>query len=101
MAEARARTRRARPASARRDEVILEEVVDGERPESSGRPSCSFAFCPICTALTAIGEARPELVDHLMMASREMLLAVRGLIDARLERAGRPPPPKLERLTIE
>jgi len=61
-------------------------------------PLCSIAFCPICTFVTAVGEVRPELVDHLIVASREVLLAARALIDARLE--GMPPPPKMERLTI-
>jgi hypothetical protein len=49
-------------------------------------------------ALTAFGEARPDLMEHLLTASREMLLALRALIDARLE--GSEPPAKLERLTI-
>jgi hypothetical protein len=62
-------------------------------------PVCSVAFCPICAFVTAVGDVRPELVEHLVLASREVLLAVRALIDARLE--GMPhPPPKLERLTI-
>jgi hypothetical protein len=70
----------------------------GERESQHQPPLCSIGFCPICTFVTAMGQARPELVEHLMMASREVLLAVRSLIDARLE--GLPPPPKLERLTI-
>jgi hypothetical protein len=45
-----------------------------------------------------MGEARPELIDHLVIASREVLLAVRSLIDVRLE--GMPSSPKMERLTI-
>jgi hypothetical protein len=66
--------------------------------ENARPPICSIAFCPICTFVTAVGDARPELLDHLVLASREVLLAVRALIDARLE--GMTPPPKLERLTI-
>lgn len=68
-------------------------VADDARP-----PVCSIAFCPICTLVTAVGDARPELLDHLILASREVLLAVRALIDSRLE--GMAPSPKLERLTI-
>jgi hypothetical protein len=46
-----------------------------------------------------LSDLRPELVEHLVLASREVLLAARALIDARLE--GMPPPSsKLERLTI-
>jgi hypothetical protein len=58
------------------------------------------AFCPICAAVTAFGDARPDLVEHLLVAGREMLLAVRALIDARLEGVGERPM-KLERLEIE
>jgi hypothetical protein len=96
VAEAKARTSRRRPASSRRDEVVVEEVT-GE----GSRPACSFAFCPICMAFTAVGDAKPELVDHLLMAGREMLLAVRALIDARLEGTAGKQATKLERLTIE
>jgi hypothetical protein len=50
-------------------------------------------------AVTAVGEVRPEFVDHLMAAGREFLLALRAVIDTRLE--GLEKPVKLERLTIE
>jgi hypothetical protein len=63
-------------------------------------PVCSVAFCPICTAVTAFGQARPDLLEHLLVAGREVLLALRALIDARLEGAG-DRSVKLERLTIE
>jgi len=61
--------------------------------------TCSVSFCPICMAVTTASEIRPEFVDHLMAAGREFLLAVRAVIDARLEDVE--PPVKLERLTIE
>ena len=63
------------------------------------QPICSVALCPICLVVTAVGEARPDLVQHLLVASREVLLAVRSVIDARLE--GTPEPSKLERITVE
>jgi hypothetical protein len=44
--------------------------------------------------------ARPDLVEHVLVAGREVLLALRALIDARLEGAGEPVA-KLERLSIE
>jgi len=58
------------------------------------------AFCPICLAVTAMGDMRPELMEHVTLAGREMRLAIRALIDARLENPGKQPT-KLERLTIE
>jgi hypothetical protein len=74
-------------------------TVDGERVESATPPPlCGITFCPICTFVTAVGEVRPDLVEHLVLATREVLLAARALIDARLE--GMAPPSKMERLTI-
>jgi hypothetical protein len=50
-------------------------------------------------AVTALGEVKPEVMEHLLLAGREVLLALRAVIDARLE--GHEPSPKLERVTIE
>jgi hypothetical protein len=63
------------------------------------RPQCSVGFCPICLAVTTASDLRPEFVEHLMAAGREFLLALRSVIDARLDALERPV--KLERLTIE
>ena len=107
MAESRTKAPR-RAASAGRmprlDNVMIEEdSTPAESAEKSAapRPTCPFVLCPICVMLSAVGEAKPELVDHLLAASREALLALRALIDARLENPAQPPPTKLERLTIE
>jgi hypothetical protein len=75
-------------------------VGNGQAALAAGQPICSVALCPICTAVTAFGEARPDLLEHLLAASREVLLAFRGLIEARLEGSAEGPT-KLERLTIE
>jgi hypothetical protein len=58
-------------------------------PESTAAPAappshvCSVAFCPIGMALTGIQGAGPEVLDHLLSAAREFLLAARAVIDAR------------------
>lgn len=87
MAQAKRSARRRSPARVK------------STPATSEPPICTVAFCPICTAVTAVGEARPDLVEHLLVAGREMLLAFRALIDARLEGTERSA--KLERLKIE
>ena len=59
---------------------------DGESASASASaPShvCSVAFCPIGMALTSIQGAGPEVLDHLLAAAREFLLAARAVIDAR------------------
>jgi hypothetical protein len=71
---------------------------DDTRSESS-LPPCPVALCPVCMTVTALGEIRPELIEHLLAAGREVLLAMRTVIDARLEETERPV--RLQRLTIE
>jgi hypothetical protein len=60
---------------------------------------CPVALCPICMTVTALGEVRPDLVEHLLAAGREVLLAVRSVVDARLEETEKPA--RLQRLTID
>jgi hypothetical protein len=50
-------------------------------------PECQT--CPICSAIAALREARPEAVEHLVKAGAELLLAARALLDG-AEPAGRP-----------
>ena len=72
----------------------------GESEQSPTHPVCTVSFCPICAVVTMVGEVRPEFAQHLLAAGREVLLAVRAVIDARLEGLEEPPV-RLERLTIE
>jgi hypothetical protein len=77
-----------------------QETVAAIRAE---HPTCNVAFCPICLLVTAIGDIRPELVEHLLLAGRELLLAARSVIDARLEAMDEAEPGNtgLERISIE
>lgn len=38
--------------------------------------------CPICAALRAVDDVRPELVEHLSEAARHLTLAAKAFIDA-------------------
>ncbi len=78
----------------------------GERSERatpnlppSRQPVCPVGFCPVGMALTFADTVRPEVVEHLMRAGAELLLAVKAVVDARVEGLGRESP--LERITIE
>jgi len=56
-------------------------------------------MCPICTTVMLLGDIQPELMGHLLAAGREMLLAMRTIIDLRLQEP--PDPPKtIQRLHI-
>ena len=59
------------------------ESKTAEPPAPAPSHVCSVAFCPIGMALTSIQGAGPEVLDHLLAAAREFLLAARAVIDAR------------------
>jgi hypothetical protein len=70
-------------------------AAEPERPA----PLCQVALCPICATVMLVGDLQPELVDHLLAAGREMLLAMRTIIDSRLQEPPSPPE-TIQRLTI-
>jgi hypothetical protein len=92
MAEQRSRSRKPGP-KARAGEPGPEGL------EPSGAAACPVAFCPVGLAMTLTDQIRPEVVEHLMAAGRELLLAMKAVIDARVEGYERSSP--LERITIE
>ena len=66
---------------------------------------CPVAWCPVCMAVTAVQPLKPEVIEHLLRAGTEMLLAFRGVIDARAEEmqpseGDKPGPTRLEKIDI-
>jgi hypothetical protein len=43
------------------------------------------AFCPIGLALTAVQPMKPDVVEHLLVAGRELFLAVKALLEVRAD----------------
>jgi hypothetical protein len=43
------------------------------------------AFCPICTAVSVANRAAPDVVEHLLRAGQQFLLALQAVVDARAE----------------
>jgi hypothetical protein len=75
----------------------------GTKPEADEAPApgpiCPVGFCPVGMALTFGEQVRPEVVEHLLAAGRELLLAMKAVVDARVEGFERTS--SLERVTIE
>lgn len=44
---------------------------------------CNVAFCPIGLALSTVHGAAPDVLEHLLKAAQEFLLATKAVIDAR------------------
>jgi len=70
---------------------------DGAAPADR---TCPVAFCPVGMFLTLADQARPEVVEHLLAAGRELMLAVTALMDARAQ-AVRREPARVERIEVE
>jgi hypothetical protein len=47
--------------------------------------ACNVAFCPIGLAISAVQPLRPDAVEHLLVAGRELFLAMRTIVDARAD----------------
>lgn len=69
-----------------------EETADGQRKAGAGGvPSCPVSVCPVGMFLTFAGEARPEVVEHLLNAGRELMLAATAFLNARAEAVAEKP----------
>jgi hypothetical protein len=97
MAEQRSRRPRARTPAA--DPAEAGAGAEAAEPAASHAAACPVAFCPVGLAMTLTDQVRPEVVEHLMAAGRELLLAMKAVIDARVEGFERSSP--LEKITIE
>ncbi len=61
------------------------EDEHGPLPGKAGSHACNVAFCPIGLALTAVEPLKPDVVEHLLVAGREFLLAAKAVLDARAD----------------
>jgi hypothetical protein len=102
MAEA-AKDERAKRARAHDPASDVPGPAASDGPHVQG--GCPVAWCPICMAVTAVQPLKPEVIEHLLKAGTEMLLAFRGVIDARAEQmhpteGEQPGPTRLEKIDI-
>lgn len=80
--------------------------TEGRSPEGGGGaptaqgPVCPVTLCPVGMFLTVTGDLRPEVVEHLLKAGRELLLATRALLDSRLQ-GPEGEGPRLEKIEVE
>jgi hypothetical protein len=94
------------------DETTTEALADpapGEATGATGEAAetaaeaphvCNVGFCPIGLALTAVQPMRPDAVEHLLAAGRELLLAMRAVVDARAEGFEGEGAPDLEKIDL-
>ena len=78
MAEAKTTTER----GARKREPKAEPAPPAEETQAREHV-CNVAFCPIGLALSTMQGAAPDVMEHLLKAAQEFLLAARAVIDNR------------------
>ena len=78
MAEAKTTTER----GARKREPKAEPTPPAEETQAREHV-CNVAFCPIGLALSTMQGAAPDVMEHLLKAAQEFLLAARAVIDNR------------------
>lgn len=63
------------------------------QPEDAGAEEdpqvCPVSICPVGMFLTFTGQARPEVVEHLLKAGRELVLAATAFMNARADALGK------------
>ena len=74
--------------AARKSDLFGHETADRSQTQAPGghvaeHPS-DCAYCPICATIAVVRKTRPEVLDHLAAAARELIVAA-GII---LEEAG-------------
>lgn len=47
--------------------------------------ACPVAWCPVCLAVSATQPLRPDVIEHLLKAGTELLLALRAVVDTRAD----------------
>jgi hypothetical protein len=61
------------------------EAPAGPQHQDHVTPACPVALCPICTAVSLVQPLRPDVIEHLLNAGREFLLAAKAVLDARAD----------------
>jgi len=77
----------------------MAEEKETARDDGQGIPSCPVSICPVGMMLTLGGQARPEVVEHLLNAGRELMMAATAFLNARAEAVSENP--RLERIDVD
>jgi hypothetical protein len=67
------------------------------------RPAAECAACPLCAGLAALRQAAPEVVEHLLKAGAELVLAARVLLEGAApddQREPRPAGARMRRIDV-
>ena len=66
---------------------------------TAAAPVCPVALCPVGMFLSVTGDIRPEAVEHVLRAGRELMMAAKAIIESRADDVREPA--KLRRIDVE
>jgi len=91
-------TRKTAPKAAEAPKEASKEEPKAATPEHV----CNVAFCPIGLALSTVQGAAPDVLEHMLKAAQEFLLAAKAVIDNRAKDfEDEPDKNNLERIEIK
>lgn len=64
--------------------------------EESHDHGSDCAYCPICATIAVVRKTKPEILDHLAAAARELIIAAGILIEEAGEVIGTDPKPRTD-----
>lgn len=79
------------PLAGRPDDTPDPDPCDDGAAPPHGLDTCGV--CPVCSALRALQETRPELAEHLAEAARHLAAAARSLLEPPTPPGPSSPPP--------
>jgi hypothetical protein len=85
MAERKAKAKAKATRPTHEDGRSADASSDGPGATAETGHVCNVAFCPIGLALTAVQPMKPEVVEHLLVAGRELFLAAKAMIEVRAD----------------
>jgi 3-keto-L-gulonate-6-phosphate decarboxylase len=79
----------------------MAESRKGSKGSAKGTAAavCPVALCPVGMFLSVTGDVRPEALDHLLRAGRELMMAGKAIIEARADEVREPA--KLHRIDVQ
>jgi hypothetical protein len=78
---------------------VQEQHHTHEHPPVGGGAEC--LACPICVLLQAVSSVRPEVVQHLVAAGRELTLALQAVVAAQADAHAEHDEPRVERIRVD
>ena len=77
--------------AARKSDLFGHERFDRSQAEEPHEHTSDCAYCPLCATIAVVRKTRPEVLDHLAAAARELIAAATIVLEEAGEIVGNAP----------